>query len=185
MQTSLNQKLETEELESGVNTCLNDKIVYDCIDPSPFYTDEKEPYMYETQYVDLGPTEEESKLQQEPQEQKKASKKESKLNQPTAPPQTTPRKINRYYTSLKPFYVKKDPKDTTLIFESRFESGNLRRASKHPTEPNSYNLILKYDYDTTTYTQWFYFRVSNVRKGTKYKFTIVNLVKPDSSYNLG
>ena len=37
-------------------------------------------------------------------------------------------RINRYYQKLKPYYVKQDPTDTTLIFESRFESGNLRRA---------------------------------------------------------
>ncbi len=72
--------------------------------------------------------------------------------------------------------------DLTLIFESRFESGNLRRVVK-VSEPNSYNLILKYDHDTTTYTQWFYFKISNVKRDIRYKFTIINLVKPDSSYN--
>lgn len=50
---------------------------------------------------------------------------------------------------------------------------------------NVYNLILKYDYQTTTYTQWFYFRITNVRKNTRYKFNIINLIKPDSSYNQG
>ena len=30
--------------------------------------------------------------------------------------------------ALPPYYTKTDPEDTTLIFESRFESGNLRRA---------------------------------------------------------
>jgi hypothetical protein len=40
-------------------------------------------------------------------------------------------KINRYYEKLKPFYKLKDPvHDRTLIFESRFESGNLKRAIK-------------------------------------------------------
>jgi hypothetical protein len=34
----------------------------------------------------------------------------------------------KYYERLKPFYVIKDQGDSTLIFESRFESGNLRRA---------------------------------------------------------
>lgn len=73
--------------------------------------------------------------------------------------------------------------DNTLIFESRFECGNLRRAVK--LDSHSYNLILKYDHDTTTYTQWFYFKVSNTRRDIKYKFTVINLVKPDSSYNQG
>jgi cytosolic carboxypeptidase protein 2/3 len=92
--------------------------------------------------------------------------------------------VNRYYTSLKPFYVKEYEGDSTLIFESRFESGNLRRAVR-VQETNSYNLILKYDHDTTTYTQWFYFKISNVRSNTKYRFNIINLVKTDSSYNAG
>jgi cytosolic carboxypeptidase protein 2/3 len=52
-------------------------------------------------------------------------------------------------------------------------------------EGNNYNLILKYDHDTTTYTQWFYFKISNVKRDTRYKFTVINLVKPDSSYNQG
>lgn len=85
---------------------------------------------------------------------------------------------------MKPFYIKEYEGDTTLIFESRFETGNLRRAVR-VNDGNSYNLILKYDHDTTTYTQWFYFKISNVRKDVKYKFTIINLVKPDSSYNQG
>ena len=61
------------------------------------------------------------------------------------------RKINKYFTTLKPFYLKEYEGDATLIFESRFESGNLRRVVKL-NEPNHYNLILKYDHDTTTYT---------------------------------
>jgi len=31
---------------------------------------------------------------------------------------------------IEPFYTKKDHKDKTLIFESRFESGNLAAALK-------------------------------------------------------
>lgn len=68
-----------------------------------------------------------------------------------------------------------------LLFESRFESGNLRRALC--IGENTYNLILKYDYATTAYTQWYYFKISNVRKDVRYKFNIINLIKPDSSYN--
>jgi hypothetical protein len=40
-------------------------------------------------------------------------------------------KINRYYEKLKPYYKLKDQvNDRTLIFESRFESGNLKKAIK-------------------------------------------------------
>jgi hypothetical protein len=79
--------------------------------------------------------------------------------------------------------VKENETDETLVFESRFESGNLRRAVF--MGDNTYNLILKYDHGTTNYTQWFYFRVGNTRKNVRYKFNIINLVKPDSSYNQG
>ena len=92
-------------------------------------------------------------------------------------------KINRYYTKLRHYYTKESDDDQTLIFESRFESGNLRRAVK--IADNEYNLILKYDHNTNQYTQWFFFRIHNARKFTTYKFNIVNLVKPESSYNQG
>jgi len=71
-------------------------------------------------------------------------------------------KLNRYYSKLKTFYQKENEEDNTLIFESRFESGNLRRAVK--IGEYEYNLILKYDHNTTNYTQWFYFRIQNVKK---------------------
>ena len=60
------------------------------------------------------------------------------------------KKINRIYSNLKPYYVKESETDSILIFESRFESGNLRRAVY--MGDNTYNLILKYDFQTTTYT---------------------------------
>jgi len=59
-------------------------------------------------------------------------------------------KLNRYYNKLKTYHQKENEEDKTLIFESRFESGNLRRAVK--VGENEYNLILKYDHNTTTYT---------------------------------
>ena len=92
-------------------------------------------------------------------------------------------KLNRYYTKLKTYYQKENEEDNTLIFESRFESGNLRRAVK--IAENEYNLVMKYDEKTTTYTQWYYFKMSNVRKFTTYKFNIVNFTKAESSYNQG
>jgi hypothetical protein len=46
-------------------------------------------------------------------------------------------------------------------------------------------LILKPDYLTKGYCQWFYFRVQNTRAGKTYRFNIINLLKPDSLYNHG
>ena len=68
----------------------------------------------------------------------------------------------------------KDENDSTLIFESRFESGNLLYASRVKDE--EYHLLLQYDTNTIGYTKWFYFRVSNTRKNMKVKLNIINQV---------
>ena len=84
---------------------------------------------------------------------------------------------------LPAYYQLNDPLDDTLVFESRFESGNLRRAIQ--VYPGEYDLIIKPDINTRGHTQWFYFSVSNVKKGRKYKFNCINLYKGDSLYNRG
>lgn len=48
-----------------------------------------------------------------------------------------------------------------------------------------YDLFLKNDYGTNGYTQWYYFKVSNTRKDQVYRFNIVNLMKPESTYTMG
>lgn len=83
---------------------------------------------------------------------------------------------------LAPYYYPESTDDKTLVFESRFESGNLRRAIQ--VYEYEYDLILKPDVNTRAHTQWFYFRVQNLCN-TKYKFNIVNVIKPDSLYNQG
>lgn len=91
---------------------------------------------------------------------------------------------SRYYDKLPDLYQLKSPQDTTLIFESRFESGNLYRATQ--VGEFEYDLELKCDHGSQVhYAQWFYFRFTNTRKGQQYKFNIVNLIKPDSLYNHG
>lgn len=84
---------------------------------------------------------------------------------------------------VKPFYTPNGPDDKTLVFESRFECGNLQLALK--MNESEYNLILQNDINTNGHTQWFYFRVTNMTKGQKIKFNILNLSKPDSLYNYG
>ncbi|XP_070534077.1 uncharacterized protein [Ptychodera flava] len=71
----------------------------------------------------------------------------------------------------------------SLMFESRFESGNLRQARR--IGQFEYELVLKTDLYTNRHTQWFYFRVQRVVPGVTYKFNIVNLLKRDSLYNHG
>ncbi|XP_075611643.1 cytosolic carboxypeptidase 2 [Balearica regulorum gibbericeps] len=73
--------------------------------------------------------------------------------------------------------------DTTLLFESRFESGNLQKAVK--VGPYEYVLTLRPDLYTTKHTQWFYFRVQNTWRDPLYRFTIANLAKPKSLYSDG
>ncbi|XP_045681114.1 cytosolic carboxypeptidase 2 [Phyllostomus hastatus] len=75
------------------------------------------------------------------------------------------------------------PEDNTLLFESRFESGNLQKAVRVDTY--EYELTLRTDLYTNKHTQWFYFRVQNTRKDATYRFTIVNLLKPKSLYAVG
>jgi cytosolic carboxypeptidase protein 2/3 len=44
---------------------------------------------------------------------------------------------------------------------------------------------LKNDYGTNGFTQWYFFKVKNTRKDKLYRFNIVNLMKPESTYNYG
>ena len=73
--------------------------------------------------------------------------------------------------------------DISLQFESRFESGNLRKAVQ--VGKWDYELYLRYDLYTKKHTQWFYFRVRNIRARQTYRFTIVNLYKAKSLYSEG
>lgn len=65
-------------------------------------------------------------------------------------------------------------------------------AKSHPEVPApssrsefEYNLILATDYNTNGHTQWYFFSVANTRKNVEYRFNIINLLKPDSLYNVG
>lgn len=80
-------------------------------------------------------------------------------------------------------YYKLKPNDSTLLFESRFESGNLAMATK--VGPNEYNLLLQTDINSRGHTQWFYFRVQNTKSQSTVKFNILNFAKSDSLFNHG
>ena len=81
-----------------------------------------------------------------------------------------------------------------LIFESRFESGNLQLAyliespyydDEYFNEIEKYQLFLHNDTNTTGYTQWFFFRVSNTKKNKKVNFAIMNLMRKRTRYSNG
>lgn len=86
-------------------------------------------------------------------------------------------------TPVKSYYTPQDESDTTLIFESRFESGNLQAAYK--INENYYHLIVQNDTNTGGYSQWFFFQVKNTRKNSTIKFNILNLMKSYSLHNKG
>jgi len=83
---------------------------------------------------------------------------------------------------LDPFYKVKE-NDKTLVFESRFESGNLYSVMK--VTDNEYHLCLQNDVNTVGHTQWFFFRVTNTTKDLEVKLNMLNLSKPDSLFNHG
>lgn len=91
---------------------------------------------------------------------------------------------SKYYEKLPNYYTPKSPQDPTLVFESRFESGNLHKAFQ--ISEFEYDLEMKFDHGCPgQLTQWFYFRVANTKEGQTYRFNLINFYKPDSLYNHG
>ncbi|XP_073489632.1 cytosolic carboxypeptidase 1 [Aquarana catesbeiana] len=70
-----------------------------------------------------------------------------------------------------------------LKFNSKFESGNLRKVIQ--IRKNEYDLILNSDINSNHYHQWFYFEVSGMKPGTAYRFNIINCEKSNSQFNYG
>ncbi|KAF4741498.1 hypothetical protein FOZ62_003228 [Perkinsus olseni] len=82
-----------------------------------------------------------------------------------------------------PMYTPTGPEDTTLVFESRFESGNLQTAVK--VGEMEYDLVLCPDTGTYGNTQWFFFSISNITKGKRVKLNLVTMGKPSSLFQKG
>ncbi|XP_041436090.1 cytosolic carboxypeptidase 1-like isoform X2 [Xenopus laevis] len=70
-----------------------------------------------------------------------------------------------------------------LKFNSKFESGNLRKVIQ--IRKNEYDLTLNSDINSNHYHQWFYFEVSSMRPGVAYRFNIINCEKSNSQFNYG
>ncbi|XP_050730928.1 cytosolic carboxypeptidase 1-like isoform X2 [Eriocheir sinensis] len=111
---------------------------------------------------------------------------EHSLSHPLITPSTT----TTTTTTLRPLsnldekrVGKKDMAVNHLNFESRFESGNLRRAIQ--ASKTEYDLILNADVNSAHHYQWFYFEVSNMEANTPYIFNIINNEKPNSEFNFG
>ncbi|KAJ3225944.1 Cytosolic carboxypeptidase 3 [Clydaea vesicula] len=87
------------------------------------------------------------------------------------------------FKSISSFYKLKSDEDDTLMFESRFESGNLGEAYR--VSKYEYNLKIRPDLNTVGHTSWFYFQVRNGKKNTKYTFNIINFMKKNHLYGKG
>ncbi|XP_030586826.1 cytosolic carboxypeptidase 4 [Archocentrus centrarchus] len=74
------------------------------------------------------------------------------------------------------------PSDS-LRFFSKFESGNLRKATQ--VRRYEYDLILNPDVNSSQHTQWFYFEVSNMVADVQYRFNVINCEKSNSQFNYG
>lgn len=76
-----------------------------------------------------------------------------------------------------------EPEQSHLIFESRFESGNLRKAIQ--VGLREYDLILMPDVNSNKHHQWFYFEIGGMETDVVYTFNIVNCEKQNSQFNYG
>lgn len=93
--------------------------------------------------------------------------------------------------SYKSFVYKNYNERNNILFNSDFESGNLRMAIKHAD--NEYDLVLRPETNSTRTFQWFYFSITvnnNVNAGSNsnsntscIKFNIINLIKKTILFN--
>jgi hypothetical protein len=163
-----------KKMEDAANS-NNERVVYDSTELSPYYNNsgpQEERYFDESKYVHPVVTEQDRKPGAYAPEGYFKFKEASVTHG-----------VMRYYSDLNPYYKLKDDNDTTLVFESRFESGNLKRVIQ--TGDYEYDLYLNPDFSTGTFTQWYFFRITNTRKGRIYQFTIKNYQKSNSLYNQG
>lgn len=55
----------------------------------------------------------------------------------------------------------------------------------HKKSEAEYDLVLQNDINSKGHTQWFYFRVTNVKKGQRVKFNMLNMIKSKSLFTEG
>ena len=75
------------------------------------------------------------------------------------------------------------PPEDIINFESNFECGNLQLV--YLDEMNNYQLFLHNDTNTTGYSQWFFFRIINVKKNQKINLNIMNFQRKTTKYSNG
>ena len=89
------------------------------------------------------------------------------------------KKNENHYDFKKLTYIPepKNSNDAKIIFDSKFESGNLRMAIKLNSDiDNEYDLIIRKDYNCEKNYSWFFFSIESDRE-TDIKFNILNFIK--------
>jgi cytosolic carboxypeptidase protein 2/3 len=76
-----------------------------------------------------------------------------------------------------------DIPDDCLIFDSKFEGGNLDRVEM--VSKDEYDLYMRIDTNTNGHMHWFYFSVSQIKYKRTVKFNIVNFTRSTSLYAAG
>lgn len=74
------------------------------------------------------------------------------------------------------------PKDS-IQFESRFECGNLRKATM--VSKTEYQLVLCPDANSKRNQQWFFFQVKAMSSDQVYTFHVINMEKANSQFRFG
>ncbi len=118
----------------------------------------------------------------------------------TEPPVTFKRPIVVYDTDASsPLAIRlqKPNPNSSLLFESRFECGNLQQARRMYVPSFCQNFLVfcsgTYEYDlvmtpdlvTQRHTQWYFFKVMGAQSRVEYTFRILNFLKPMSLYKQG
>ena len=96
--------------------------------------------------------------------------------------------LNYNFKNLTYVQESNDEKSPKIIFDSKFESGNLRMAIKLNSEiDNEYDLIMRKDYNSEKNYSWFFFSIES-DKEANIKFNILNFIKKkimfDEKYKL-
>ena len=89
------------------------------------------------------------------------------------------KKNENHYDFKKLSYIpeQKNSNDAKIIFDSKFESGNLRMAIKLNSDiDNEYDLIIRKDYNCEKNYSWFFFSIECDRE-CDIKFNILNFIK--------
>ena len=83
---------------------------------------------------------------------------------------------NSDYSILKSLTAHEPSEQGGLVFDSKFECGNLACAFQSVANSCHYDLFMQNDTNTRGYNQWFYFSIRGMQKGVTYRLNIVNFV---------